>query len=75
MNTGDSQGFYWRKNGSTIPEYITEFEAVGSAGITDHTVTVSEVLDLTTSDYIDFLMDADVYGGNLNSNCQVVMIG
>ena len=75
MNTAEAQGFYLRKNGTSIQEYFTDFAAVGGGGRTDHTLTVSEVLDLTTSDYIDFLIDADVYGGNVHTNCQIVMIG
>ena len=75
MNTAEAQGLYLRKNGTSIQEYFTDFAAVGGAGRTDHTLTVSEVLDLTTTDYIDFLIDADVYGGNVHSNCQIVMIG
>ena len=75
MNTAEAHVVYFRKNGTAIQEYITDFAAVGGGGRTDHTLTISECLNLTTSDYIDFYCDADIYGGNVHSNCQIVMIG
>ena len=75
MNTAEAHAIYFRKNGTSIQEYITDFAAVGGGGRTDHTVTISECLNLTTSDYIDFYCDADIYGGNVQSNCQIAMIG
>ena len=75
MNTAEAHVVYFRKNGAAIQEYITDFEGLGGGGRTDHTLTISECLNLTTSDYIDFYCDADIYGGNVHSNCQIVMIG
>jgi len=64
-----------RKNGTVFQEYLTDFAALGGSSTTDHTVTSHEILDLTTSDYIDYSCDADIYGGANHTNLQAVMIG
>jgi len=75
MNTAEAHVIYFRKNGTTIQEYITDFTAVGAGGRTDHTITISECLYLSANEYFDFYCDADIYGGNVHSKCQVVMVG
>jgi len=75
MDDASTQGVMVRKNGSTIQEYFTDLTPLGGGSITDHTVTTHEILNLTTSDYIDYSCDADIYGGSNHTNLQAVMIG
>ena len=64
-----------QKNGVSLQEYQTDFVGIGAGGRTDHTVTISEILQLTAGDYINFQCYADIYGGNNHTNCQMVMLG
>lgn len=75
INNVAEHGVMVRKNGSTIQEYFTDFAALGGGSITDHVVTTHEIIDMTTSDYIDYNCDADIYGGSNHTNLQAVMIG
>jgi len=75
INNATGHSVIIRKNGVAFQEYQTDFAAVGAGGRTDHTVTISEILQLTAGDYIDFQCYADIYGGSNHTNCQMVMLG
>lgn len=64
-----------RKNGTVMQEYGTDFTHTGGGGRTDHSITTNDIFTLAANDYIDFNVNADIYGGPIYTNCQVRLLG
>ena len=67
-------GGHIRINGTTKQEMGVEFDGV-EGGRNDLPCNYSKIFTLAANDYIDFYMNADIYGGSNHSTCEVTMIG
>ena len=75
INNATSHWIIPHLNGTAISEYQTDFANIGAGGNTDHTVTTADIVNMAASDYIEYKVSSDIYGGFPHTNLQAFLLG
>jgi len=75
IDNATNQNVITRKNGNPIAEYHSDYANLGNGSNTDHVIVTADIVDMAASDYIEYRVNSDIYGGYPHTNLQAFLLG
>ena len=75
IDNATNQNVLTRLNGTTIAEYHSDYANLGNGSNTDHVIVTADIVNMAASDYIEYRINSDIYGGYPHCNLQGYLLG